>query len=195
MEMEIGLIFSTAKIASSIAALTGIIDSVDAKIDRLSQADLSAALRSLEQASISEQEKDSLLREARSSFNRAIGLEKNFRKAVTYLGLSLVHYHLKDNTNHQQALEKLLLEAPNVSVTQLGIAEALVSSLNHHIFVSNQVSRLLSKNRRVQHRKRIMETVVENSDDIRGFVEIQLAVSTYIRKPVKWMIDMENGNF
>ncbi|NEQ73436.1 MAG: hypothetical protein F6K23_10365 [Okeania sp. SIO2C9] len=193
--MEIGLIFSTAKIALSIAALTGIIDSVDAKIDRLSQADLSAALRSLEQASISEQEKDSLLREARSSFNRAIGLEKNFRKAVAYLGLSLVHYHLKDNTNHQQALEKLLLEAPNVSVTQLGVAEALVCRVNHRIFVSNQVLCLLSKNRRVQHRKRIMETVVEDSDDIRGFVEIQLAVSTYIRKPVKWMIDMENGNF
>ena len=75
------------------------------------------------------------------------------------------------------------------------MAEAQVSWFNHRIFVSNQVLCLLSKNRRVQHRKRIMETVVKNSDDIRGFVEIQLAVSTYIRKPVKWMIDMENGNF
>jgi len=60
----------------------------------------------------SEQEQQTLLREARARFNRAISLEKGFRLALTHLGTAFCHWHLGDHTNARRSLEDLLKVQP-----------------------------------------------------------------------------------
>ena len=76
MAIDIGLVFSALGLAKSVAEFAGILDSVEAKIDRLVQSELNAGLRALEQAAHATSEQASLLREARGFFNRAVSLEK-----------------------------------------------------------------------------------------------------------------------
>ena len=108
--VDIGLLFSSVGFSKSIAEYIGIIQSLDEKIDKLSKADFNAGIISLEQAvySNSNFEKESLLREARSFFNKAIGLEQNTRLLLSYIGLAICHYHLGDMQNTKRTLEKSL---------------------------------------------------------------------------------------
>ena len=67
--------------------------------------ELDAALRTLKQSQISLNEQQTLLREARASFNKAIGLEKDEeRLVIAYIGLSLCHYQLGDIANAKNTL-------------------------------------------------------------------------------------------
>jgi hypothetical protein len=86
--MEPSVIFGSLKLARSIAEFAGLIETIGTKIDRLANAEFEAGFRALEQASISSSEKDSLLREARYRFNKAISLEKEETKPLkTPLGI------------------------------------------------------------------------------------------------------------
>ncbi len=77
--MDIGIIFTAVGAAKSIAQLMGVVDSFETKVDRLVRSELNAGFRNLDQASVSEKEREHLLREARACFNKAVSLETGYR--------------------------------------------------------------------------------------------------------------------
>src|SRR5262252_853973 len=99
--MELAFIFGFIRVAKSasetvawaadlpnlIKRLVGEVDSLDAKIDRLIKSDLNAGFSILDQAARADVEQESLLRDARSCFNRAFELEAGYRRGVSLLGL------------------------------------------------------------------------------------------------------------
>lgn len=105
----ITVISCAARFAPNVLEVVGVIEGVAAKLDKLSRAELNAAMRALKQAAQSEREAVSLLREARGRFNKAIDLEGSdpIRLATAYLGLALCHLHLGDHRNAEAALEQL----------------------------------------------------------------------------------------
>lgn len=108
MSIEISLIFRTAvPLTKGILEYMDIIESLDSKIDKQSKSELAAGIRALKQASNSETESESLLREARSRFNKAISLEKEDRLFKAYLGLAVCHFFLMDFNNASSALKDL----------------------------------------------------------------------------------------
>lgn len=110
--MEPSVIFGSLKLARSIAEFAGLIETIGTKIDRLANAEFEAGFRALEQAAISSSEKDSLLREARYRFNKAISLEKEERLFLSHVGLAICHRGLSDQSN----LKMSLLQACKVQI-------------------------------------------------------------------------------
>ncbi len=124
--MDITMIFHEANIAKQLAGYLGIIETMDAKLDRLAGAEFEAAICSLEQAATSQTERDSLLREARSRFNKAISLENNERLALSYIGLALCHFQLGDDYNGREALRAISnieMKATYTSLTKGALTE------------------------------------------------------------------------
>jgi hypothetical protein len=106
--MEIATIFTAGKAALSIATYLGVLDSVDAKIDRLAKADFNTALRALREARSASQENQlSLIRDASSGFRRALSLESDARLAMSYLGLAMCQHLLGEETNARSTLGEL----------------------------------------------------------------------------------------
>ncbi|MDJ0725100.1 MAG: hypothetical protein QNJ38_08320 [Prochloraceae cyanobacterium] len=100
-----GLVSSIfGKGTKAIGNYLGVIDSLEIKIGKLVNSELDAALRAMKQASISVTETETLLREARSKFNKAVHLEKEERLVSAYLGLALCHYQLGDLDNSKATL-------------------------------------------------------------------------------------------
>ena len=102
--MEPSVICGSLKLARSIAEFAGLIETIGTKIDRLANAEFEAGFRALEQAAISSSEKDSLLREARYRFNKAISLEKEERLFLCHIGLAICHKGLSDQANFKMSL-------------------------------------------------------------------------------------------
>lgn len=102
--IEIKTILAGVGLAKEIAGYLGLIETLNVKIDRLAKSELEAAIRSLKQANNSKNEKESLLREARNRFNKAISLEDNERLVLAYIGLAICHKNLKDRSNFIEAL-------------------------------------------------------------------------------------------
>ncbi len=114
MSASISLLFQAASTAKCIAEYVGLVDSISKKITRLSESELNAAVDALRQALGSDAEAQSLLREARNRFNKAAHLETDLRLSITYLGLALCHYHLRDKENYFQAIENFALHSFDV---------------------------------------------------------------------------------
>lgn len=102
--MDIALVFQGFEIAKALAAYLRIVETIDGKIDRLSQSEFDAGLRALNQAKNSDLETKSLLRESRARFNKAISIEQWERLALAHLGLAICHFHLGDKKNSIEAL-------------------------------------------------------------------------------------------
>ena len=102
--MNPSIIFNSLKLARSIAEFSGLIETIGTKIDRLANAEFEAGFRALEQASVSSSEKDSLLREARYRFNKAISFEKEERLFLCHVGLAICHKELADQSNFKISL-------------------------------------------------------------------------------------------
>lgn len=102
--MEIITIFQALKITQSLAGYFKVIETIDDKVEKLANSEFDAGIRALKQAYNSEKETESLFREARARFNKAIGIEKWERLALAHLGLSIAHFHLGDKTNSEEAL-------------------------------------------------------------------------------------------
>jgi hypothetical protein len=92
-------------LANSIAAFIGITESIDKKVDRLIHSEYDSGISFLIQAKNSVTEQQTLLREARSSFSKAITLENDQRLLLSYLGLAMCHQLLHDDANCKLALE------------------------------------------------------------------------------------------
>jgi hypothetical protein len=103
---DLGPFFSALEWAKALAALVGLADSVDQKVDRLISAPYNSALRSLREAKTSESQKEHLLREAQSNFRNALSLELDGRLAIAYIGLAFCQYHLGDKINARKTLEE-----------------------------------------------------------------------------------------
>jgi hypothetical protein len=111
--VEIGTILKGATLALSAAKYFGLIqDHLRLKVEQLAGSELEAGFRALEQAAYSETEKDTLLREARSRFNKATCLEEGFHQAAAYLGLALCHLNLGDSINAEKAIGGFVQVSP-----------------------------------------------------------------------------------
>lgn len=105
--MDITSLFQAFEVAKVLAAYLGIVETIDGKIDRLSQSEFDAGLRALKQAKNSDLEMKPLLREARARFNKAISIEQWERLALAHLGLAICHFHLGDKKNSTEELTLL----------------------------------------------------------------------------------------
>jgi hypothetical protein len=105
--VDIRIIFLGVNLAKEVAGYLGLIETLKAKIDRLAGSEFDAGIRSLNQAVNSTSERLTLLREARSRFNKAASLEDNERLALCYLGLALCHKNLGDEANFLDALNSI----------------------------------------------------------------------------------------
>lgn len=95
-------------VAKAIGKYLGLVEDLDSKINKLIESEYKAGMSSLEQAMHSATEKESLLREARNRFNKAIHLEKKTKLALSYMGLALCHQQLGDQKNAETALRKIV---------------------------------------------------------------------------------------
>ena len=208
--MDIGLIFTAVSVVKSatalrqsVAQLFGVINSLEAKVDRLISSELSSGLRNLEQACSSEGEEESLLREARNCFNRAIGLESGYRRGLAYLGLAVCHHHLEDDVNCRKALEDLLSLPPAVSDWAV-LAAAFRRQLPGTPYGSryeslmgmwSPLARRAYQQERIDYEKGIVMSAVNNSVEAKSLLELQEGVAQFIAKPVTWQADLEIGQF
>jgi hypothetical protein len=108
MPIEIAVLLGTVQLAKAVGELTGVIESVGVKIDRLTASELQAGLRALDQAQHATREHDSLLREARARLNKAVSLEKGPELVVAFLALAVTHRQLGDIANTSRVLREFL---------------------------------------------------------------------------------------
>ncbi len=170
--MEPSVIFGSLKLARSIAEFAGLIETIGTKIDRLANAEFEAGFRALEQASISSSEKDSLLREARYRFNKAISLEKEERLFLCHVGIAICHKELSDLPNFKVSLSEAckvkivgidpielgigigriyigLLSAAFTQFTQEDISKKMLDEMNE-ISKRNKMIRLTSEQKKIK---------------------------------------------
>ena len=112
MSLEMEDVFEAASCAQSLAAY---LDSMEAErnalgrqVQALTNSEFEAGLRALQQAGRSETEAPTLLREARSRFNKALSLESGLRLAHTHFALATCHSNLGDAENAWLALQETL---------------------------------------------------------------------------------------
>lgn len=129
--IDIAVVLGAYNLASKVAELTGLIESIGVKIDRLSQSDLEAALRALDQAQRATTESESLLREARNRLNKALSLEKQERLAAAYLALAVTHHQLGDVENARHVLREFL--DADVSPPLAGLAERIKNTSTYDL--------------------------------------------------------------
>ena len=110
--------------AREIAQLLGLIESANVKLDKLIQVNLNAGMTNLRDAADfdSNEERITLLREARNNLQKAAHLEKGSRKAIALLGLSCCHAWLGDKRNSLKVLHKILEINPVKTYMVVGAA-------------------------------------------------------------------------
>ncbi|MES1243605.1 MAG: hypothetical protein ABUT39_18505 [Acidobacteriota bacterium] len=205
--MDIGIIISGLGLAKSVAELAGLIETLDGKIDKLSQSELAAGLRNLDQACSSKVEAGSLLREARSCFNKAVGLESGYRRGIAYMGLALSHSYLHDRENCTAALRELLSQTPIPSINAEFVAKVRAENKDANLFkkfivetsVVTQLSRFAAVLARranftpdsirqfVQPTRDEMILGVKMDADARNLAKLQILVASHLGEGVKWM--------
>jgi hypothetical protein len=200
--MDIGLIFSAAGAAKSVAELLKIIDSMEAKLDRLVQSELNSGLRNIDQASRSEGEQVHLLREARNCFNRAVGLETGYRKGMSLIGCAMCHHLLGDEANCRRSLEELVELPPAVGVGTMTAAHSLDAAKDYFSWFGpfnigpiklayNRTKLLFSSRARREYQRRMVLKAIGMNADAKSLMKLQQEVSHYVGVPVKWMKDLE----
>jgi hypothetical protein len=119
MPIEVAIIFQGMSLGLGAAKYLGIIqETLAERVEQLAGSEFEAGMRALQQASDSEVEHESLLRETRGRFNKAVSLEKGLRLGLTQLGLALCHWHLGDRANARQAIRDLAgVQAPTVPLS------------------------------------------------------------------------------
>jgi len=136
------MVFAAVDIGKTVAELTGLVESVEKKIDRLGKSELGAGLSSLRQARRATGERQSLLREARSRFNKATELETGLRQIVAFFALATTHLHLGDEPNAREALKAALAINP-VTRWQLTKA-AMMDATSPHVQDTREIAKELT---------------------------------------------------
>jgi hypothetical protein len=218
MTIDIGLVFSAIGLARSVAEFTGLLDSVETKIDRLLKSELNAGLRALEQAAHASSEQASLLREARASFNRAVSLEAGYRGVVALLALSVCHHWLDDRPNSMRALEEILAINPVTTLklaiaagrneirenspavfsqrmkdtftTSRSLSEIAQALVLEHPMIRWGMLALSGPARKAYHRKLVLGAVQMNTE-ASAIHRIQESVARHIDRPISWLKAMD----
>lgn len=193
----LGQVFQVVGLAQKIANLFGLVQSVEAKIDKLLHADLGAGLRHLMAARDlnSEIEQTKQVGDARTCFQRAVVLEDGPRKAIALLGLACCQEWLGETTNSRNALQEILRIDP---VTRGLIASAAGKKYLSYIgfpFISKDVksdiSDLFSGKSARQYKREFVLKAIEKNEDARLTRDIQLIVSEYLHQPVAWLEELK----
>jgi hypothetical protein len=108
LPVELGVLLGAVQLAKAVGELTGLIESVGVKVDRLAASELRAGLRALDQAQHSGAEHESLLREARARLNKAVAIEAGRELIAAYLALAVTHRQLGDLENTARVLREFL---------------------------------------------------------------------------------------
>lgn len=205
--MDIGALVSGVGLAQSVAELMGLMETLEKKIDKLAQSELAAGLRNLEQACLSKVEAESLLREARGCFNKALGLESGYRRGIAYLGLALCHAYLHDRENCTYILRELLRQAPIPSINAEYLAKAKAerkkeSPLQEWFLEIALITQLLrfaavlvrranftpdSIRRFVQPTRDEMIWGLRFDTDAANLAKLQILVAAHLGEAVEWM--------
>lgn len=133
-------------ISIKLAKALKLIESIETKIDRLTQVEFNAAWKTLLQAcnsSSSDEQQSVLVNDARAGFTKATCFEKNERLFYAHVGLAICHYLLNDMNNAKTAL----IEIAKISIYEdiyLKKTEALLGfneyTLSSHINIYHPVS-------------------------------------------------------
>jgi hypothetical protein len=203
--LDIGLIFSAAGLAKSVAQMMGIMESLDTKVDRLVKSELNAGFRNLDQAALSQTEQAHLLREARSCFNRAASLETGYRRSLALLGCALCHHHLGDDQNCRKSLEELVEMLPPIGTLTITAASAadtfkgfrrggiITFFRSYWGLIYQAVQLTFSSKARVAYQKRMVIEAINLSPEARSFMQLQQGASQYVGRPIKWLVDLDRG--
>lgn len=124
---EIVMIFKGVTLAQKAAAYFGLIDSVNSDVKKLLHQEFNAAILALNYASTSKNEKQQIeyLNDARTSFLKAIAVEKKENLISSYVGLALCQYLMQDQTNARISLSKI----KNVDLSDFEASKAVYSTL------------------------------------------------------------------
>lgn len=211
--IEVGVLFKAAGIAKAVADFLGLLESLDAKIDRLIHSELEAGLRALEQAGKSVNEQDSLLRESRGRFNKAVSLEKGLRLAMANLGLALSHHWLGDSPNRDDALRSILALNPvkDYALAMAHMKEAIANTpynapvVDDVLFfvslpvwiVSRVARRVMAGVKRKETLKEYLNRVANESlafsAEAKNMAELQNTVAQFLGESIPWRENIENS--
>src|SRR5262245_59504896 len=94
--LTLTLLFKAPHLAQSLAAMLGLLESTDQKLDKLLSSELDVAIRHLKELTTNTkpETQDFLLKEAWKRFEAGVALEFGERKALAYVGLAFAQYHL-----------------------------------------------------------------------------------------------------
>lgn len=90
----IPLIFKAPDLIKSTAAMLGLVESVDSKIDKMLKKDFNNGIRLLNELRLADKRHEFILEQAYTSFQGAINNERGKRKAIAYIGLAFCQYQL-----------------------------------------------------------------------------------------------------
>jgi len=207
---SLSLVFQGGNLALRLVALTGVMDTVGMKIDKLLQTDLSAGFRALDQAQQAKREQAHLLREARVNLNRAIPIERGHRKAAALFGLAACHHALGEEKLHLDALKEILAIEPvgkadmakalgrNLASIPVEAAKKAIQSPGQAVLSvgkaaaagTRTVGNLLSENGRETFVRKLAVDAVNMNEDIKALVALQEAVSAHLDKPIPWVLEV-----
>lgn len=133
-------------ISIRLAKALKLIESIESKLDLLTQVEFNAAWKTLFQAcnsSSSDEQKFALINDARAGFTKATYIEKGERLFYAHVGLAICHYLLNDMNNAKIAL----IEIAKISIYEdiyLKKTEALLGfneyTISSHINIYHPVS-------------------------------------------------------
>lgn len=168
-------VLQIASLAQRITSLFGLMEFVDAKVDKLLHADFGAAYRQLEAArnSNSEAEQVHQLRDARTTFQHAVEKEDGSRKALALLGLACCQQWLGEKANCTNNLNEILQINPKTFANRVkGVAKfGLIAATG--VLVPT-----------ILGGKDIGVDPAYLNDDVLRTIAIQKVVAQYLGKPV-----------
>ena len=205
--MDITILFKGLGATKTVLEFLEIIDSLDAKIERLIHSELEAGLKALGQVEKSIREQESLLREARSRFNKSVCLEKGFRLSIAYLGLAVCHHLLKDFENRDDSLEAILSINPLTSYTlvkshlkeisnigqksSLDFIDLATITVSFPIWLASRVARRIlhgtsKKETLDDYLNKVADESIALSSEASSLSKLQKEISVFIDKPIYW---------
>ena len=104
----IAILFKTPSILKSVAGMLGIIDTIEKKVDKLTQSEYNAGVRCLKELRITNGNLVDFLNQARNLIRIAITHESHERKALAYINYAFCNYRLNEKLIAIDVLEEFI---------------------------------------------------------------------------------------
>ena len=149
--ISFALLFKAPTILESLAAMLGLIESANKKLDKLIASEFDIGVRHLQELSVASMQNDFLLKEAWKRFEGAVTLEVGERKALAYIGLAFSQYHLGEKKsafatltelieyNYEDKKERLKKTAIDVSLTTAAACVPAVAFVSFPVLLAGYV--------------------------------------------------------